>query len=162
MELDFGDITLNVDLRVKAFRPPQFTWHFGVPVESEDEDRVPGPAPNPKPVRKVDAIMDLQADKKVSFALQATDEMGNPTTFVGSIVFAVDDPSIVTLTDNGDGSGEVAATGTLGVATLTGTATRDSDGAVFTGAEAINVVAGDAETFAFSFGTPEEVTPDTP
>lgn len=160
MKLDLGDVVLDLNLRVKAFRPPTFVWHFRAPVESEEEDRAVGPIPECKSQRKVMGIMDLQADKKVSFALQATDEVGNPTTFVGTIVFTVDDPTIVNLTDNGDGSGEVAATGTIGVATLTGTATRDSDGAVFTGAEAINVVAGDAEAFSLTFGTPEEVTPD--
>lgn len=162
MEFDLGDITAEFNLRVKAFRPPVMRWHFGVPVESAEEDRVSGPAPNCKTTRKVDALMDLQADKKVSFMLQATDEVGNPTSFDGTFVFSVDDPTILALTDNGDGSGEVAATGTLGVATLTGTATRASDGATFTGAEAFNVVAGDAETFTFAFGAPEEVTPDTP
>lgn len=106
--------------------------------------------------------MDLRADQKVSFALVANDEVGNPTTFDGTIVFSVDDPSILALTDNGDGTGVVAATGTLGSSTLTGTATPASGGEPATGVAAIQVVAGDAETFEITFGTPEEVTPDVP
>lgn len=65
-------------------------------------------------------------------------------------------------TDNGDGTGVVAATGALGPAVLTATATRASDGKVFTGTGLVNVVPGDAETFTIEFGTPEEVTPDEP
>lgn len=104
--------------------------------------------------------MDLKADQKVAFELRATDEMGNPATFAGTITYSVDDPSVVNLTDNGDGTGEVAATGVLGTALLTARAVRDSDGREFTGAAAVQVVAGDAETFEITFGTPDEVTPD--
>jgi hypothetical protein len=105
--------------------------------------------------------MDLKADQKISFSLQATDEIGNPTEFDGTIAFTVDDPSIINLTDNGDGTGEAAATGTIGVATLTAEATPAGGGTPFTGAEAINVIAGDAEGITIAFGEPEEVTPDT-
>ncbi len=103
--------------------------------------------------------MDLQADKQVAFKLGATDEVGNETTLTGTVTFEVDDPSILTLTDNGDGSGTVAATGTLGVATLTGRV-ANPDGTEATGVAAIQVVAGDAQTFQFSFEAPTEVTPD--
>jgi hypothetical protein len=104
--------------------------------------------------------MALKADQKAAFSLESTDEMGNPTEFDGTFVFTVDDPSIVSLTDNGDGTGEVAAVGPLGVATLTVEATRASDGKVFTGALAVDVIAGDAESVAIVLGGPEEVTPD--
>lgn len=104
--------------------------------------------------------MSLKADQKAAFSLQSTDEVGNPTDFDGTFVFAVDDPSIVTLTDNGDGTGEVAATGILGVATLSVDATRASDGKSFTGVLAIDVIAGDAESVSIVLGEPEEVTPD--
>jgi hypothetical protein len=108
----------------------------------------------------VDLIMDLQADKKVDFGFAPVDEMGNPTSFDGTVSFSVDDPSVVTLTDNGDGTGTVAAVGVLGVATLTGTVTPNDGSDVITGAEAVNVIAGDTASFAFTFGEPTEVTPD--
>jgi hypothetical protein len=72
----------------------------------------------------------------------------------------VDDTSILTLTNNEDGSGRVDATGTLGVATLSGKVTRNSDGLEWTGALAFNVVAGDAQTFEFEVDEPTETTPD--
>lgn len=106
--------------------------------------------------------MDLKADQLVGFAVEPTDEMGNPTEFTGTIVFAVSDPAILALTDNGDGTGEVTAVGVLGSALLTVTATRASDGKVFTGSAAVNVIAGDAETFEIAFDEPEEATPDVP
>lgn len=104
--------------------------------------------------------MALKADQKVAFSLQATDEVGNPGEFVGTIVFSVDDASIVTLTDNGDGTGEVAATGTLGTAVLSAEATRTSDSKVFMGSVSIDVIAGDVEVIDIVLGEPEEATPD--
>lgn len=103
--------------------------------------------------------MDLHADKKFLFSLPPVDEMGNPTTFDGTISFSVDDPSLVTLTDNGDGSGVVAAVGGLGTAILKATITPVT-GAPQEKSEAINVIAGDAAAFNFAFGPEEEVTPD--
>jgi hypothetical protein len=157
---DLGDVTLEWGIRVKAFKPPRFVWRVGPVSDSSVTPLRAGRTATKCPPRKVDLIVDLEADKQVAFALQATDEVGNPTEFDGTIVFSVDDPSVVSLTDNGDGTGVAAATGTLGVATLTGTATRASDGATFTGAEAINVVAGLAEAFSLEFDEPTEVTPD--
>jgi hypothetical protein len=123
-------------------------------------DRVSGTRPPYKqPPGKVDLIVDLHADKKVSFSLEAVDEMGNPTAFDGTITYTVDDPSIVAVTDNGDGSGVVAAVGALGTALLTATITPTT-GAPMEKSEAINVIAGDAAAFAFAFGDEEEVTPD--
>ena len=124
-------------------------------------DRIAGPAPVYKsPPGKVDLIMDLHADKKVALAVQPTDEVGNPTTFDGTTVYAVDDASIVNLVDNGDGTAEAAATGVLGATLLTVQATRASDGKVFNGALAVQVIAGDAESFEIVAGPEEEVTPD--
>jgi hypothetical protein len=123
-------------------------------------DRVPASPPlYNQPPGKVDLIVDLHADKKVTFSLEPVDEMGNPTTFDGTITYAVDDPSIVAVTDNGDGSGVAAAVGPLGTAVLTATITPTT-GAPTEKSEAINVIAGDAAAFTFSFGDEEEVTPD--
>lgn len=161
IKLDLGDLTLHVDLRVKHFQPPHFVWRVGPVRDTTPADRVAGPSPAYKcHPGKVDLIVDLQADKKVSFSFAPIDEMGNPTAFDGTIAFTVDDPSLVNLTDNGDGSGEVAAVGTLGSTLLTGTATPADGSDPITGSEAINVIAGDSVGFAFDFGEPEEVTPD--
>jgi hypothetical protein len=161
MELDLGDARLIVKLRLKHLRPPRFVWRVGPVRDTVPADRVAGDPPTYKsPPGRIDLIMDLQADKKAAFAFGPVDELGNPTTFDGTIAFTVDDPSVVALTDNGDGSGEIAAVGVLGVATLTGTATPTDGSDPIVGAEAINVIAGDAEGFSFTFQPPEEVTPD--
>lgn len=161
MKVDFGHIEFEANLWVKQFKPLNFVWKFGYPKDKVDGlPSSTGSFINPE---RAYGIMDLQADKQVNFSLVASDEVGNPVVVEpGSFTFefSVDDTSILTLTDNGDGTGVVASTGTLGVATLSGKATRTSDGKEWTGAEAFNVVAGDAETFAFSFGDPTEVTPD--
>lgn len=166
MKIDLGDLEFEANFWVKQFKPIHFLWHFGAPKDAPRTQSREGV--NGKLIRyilpeRVYGTMDLQADKKVTFNLEATDEVGNPVvvepgTF--SFEFSVDNADLLSLTDNGDGSGEVAATGTPGTATLSGTATRVSDGKVWTGAEAFNIVAGDAETFTFAFGDPEEVTPD--
>jgi hypothetical protein len=160
IQIDLGDITLCLTARVKGLRPPRFVWRMGPVRDTVPADRIAGPRPPYKqPPGKVDLIVDLHADKKVSFSLQAIDEMGNPTTFDGTIAYSVDDPSIVALTDNGDGSGVAAAVGPLGTAVLTATITPTT-GAVVEKSEAINVIAGDAASFSFTFGPEEEVTPD--
>lgn len=160
IRLDLGDITLHLTARVKGLRPPCFVWRMGPVRDTVPADRVPGTRPEYKQKPgKVDLIVDLHADKKVSFSLEAVDEMGNPTSFDGTIAYTVDDPSIVAVTDNGDGSGVAAAVGPLGTALLTATITP-TNGAPIEKTEAINVIAGDAAAFNFTFGPEEEVTPD--
>lgn len=160
MRIDLGDIHIDLTATVKGLQPLAFIWRIGPYSDTNPADRTPGTRPQYKTrPRKADLIMDLKADQKASFELAATDEVGNPTEFDGTIAYTVDDASILSLTDNGDGTGEIAATGTLGTAVLTGTATR-ADGRVFTGVAAVQVVAGDAETFDIEFGEPGEVTPD--
>lgn len=138
----------------------ELVWHIGPFSDTTAAERVAGEPPTSKIQRKVDFHMALKADQKVAFSLQATDEVGNPGEFEGTIVYSVDDESIVTLTDNGDGTGEVAATGTLGTAVLSAEATRTSDSKVFMGSVSVDVIAGDVEVIDIVLGTPEEATPD--
>jgi hypothetical protein len=103
--------------------------------------------------------MDLQADKKVALSVEATDEVGNsvPLPAGETVVYTVDDPSIIALTDNGDGTASAAATGTLGTANVHVEATGDLNAS---GDLQIVVVAGDAERITVVPGAIEEVTPD--
>lgn len=113
------------------------------------------------PVRKADVIVDLQADKKVPLSVEFTDEVGNPVPAPeGEVVaYTVDDPSIINLTDNGDGTATAAATGVLGAATVH----VDASGPLAASGDLqIVVVAGLAERLAVVAGAPEEVTPDEP
>ena len=101
---------------------------------------------------------DLKADQKVAYAPEGLDEMDNAVPLTGSGVFAVTDPAILSLVDNGDNTCTVAAVGTPGSAMLTFAVSQD--GKDFIGSEAINVVVGDLTTVRMVPGTPEEVTPD--
>lgn len=108
--------------------------------------------------------MDLHADKQRTVSLQIGDEFQNPTTFDGTVSYAGDNPSLVNVTDNGDATANLAAvggTGNLGVMNLTITISPTS-GPAFDRVEAVNVIAGDAESFTVVGGPETEVTPDTP
>lgn len=164
--VDFGDLIYEERWLVKG-RRFTFTPHWGAEQDTRPEDRVPGGGPSaPTPQRRVELVMDLHADKKRTRTAVAGDEFGNPTTYNGAIAYTVENPpehpDLVSLTDNGDGSCVVAATGglgNLGVAMLTFTATPevgDPDVRV----EAINVIPGGAEAFLFEDGPEEETTPD--
>jgi hypothetical protein len=109
--------------------------------------------------------MDLHADKSRLLTPTFGDEFGNPTSASAvSQTLVSDNEALVTATDNGDGSFAVAAVGglgNLGVANLTYNAAMTS-GASLTRVEAVNVIAGIAETVAFTVGDETETTPDGP
>jgi hypothetical protein len=105
--------------------------------------------------------MDLMADQQVTVSAEWTDEVGNPVTTPGdaTATYSVDDPDgVLALTDNGDGTATVAATGTLGTATVHGDFT--SADSALTGDLQIVVVAGLAERVNIVASDPTEVTPD--
>lgn len=110
---------------------------------------------------KVDHHMDLLADQGVDLlAPTFQDEMGNATDVPAgwTAEFTVSDPAILAVTENGDGTAFVAATGTLGQSTLS--AAYTFNGRTVTGDELVTVVAGNAERVELNFGEPREVTPD--
>ena len=158
--LDLGDSVLEWNLRNKCCQRFRLVLHIGHPVETEESDRVIQGPPYHQSTGRIDFVMDLQADKKVTLTGTYTDEVGNPTDDpVGAAVtYTVDDPTIINLTDNGDGSAVAAAAGPLGTANVHAEAT--TGGTTLTADLQIVVVAGDAERFAIVAGEPEEVTPD--
>lgn len=160
---DEGDTLLQVRRLVKGRRFTVF-FHDGAPVDTLPADRVPGGSTGPAP-RKAERMTDLHADKKFTRTATLGDEFGNPTTTgAASQTYVSDNPAVVNVTDNGDGSAVIAAVGgagNLGVANVTYTATLDS-GATLERVDAINVIAGGAETVTFADSPEEEVTPDEP
>lgn len=104
--------------------------------------------------------MDLMADQQVVISPQFTDEVGNPVpTPVGfTATYTVDDPTLIVLTNLGDGTVNAAATGTLGTANVHGVITWGTH--TVEGDLQIVVVAGLAERVTLVPGTPTEVTPD--
>jgi hypothetical protein len=155
---DFGDLLHHEEWIIKG-RRLNFVWHIGPPMDVTPDDLTSTTSGTHVPTERIDAVMDLQADKKVTLTASYTDEVGNPTTAPAdaTVTYTVDDTSIITLTDNGDGTAVAAAIGTLGQATVHGEASLN--GQTVTGDLLIVVVAGLAERFEIMAGEPEEVTP---
>lgn len=164
--IPFGDVVIVAGIEIPGLqlpRPVRLVWRVGAVRDTTPADRKAGMPPVYKyPPGKVDLHMDLQADKKVALSIAAEDEVGNPATFDGTYAFAVDDNSVIDLIDNVDGTASAAATGVLGVATVTATATRTDGSLAGQGVLAFQVVAGDVATFEVVAGEVTEVTPDEP
>jgi hypothetical protein len=160
VRLDLGDVIAEFNLLVKGQRRYHLTWHVGAPHNTTTADRVIKGPPYANSTGRITVTMDLQADKKVPLSVGFTDEVGNPvaTPEGATAVFTVDDPTIIALTDNGDGTAEAAAVGTLGNAVVHVEVTNGET--VLTGDLAFTVIAGDAERVAITAGDAEEVTPD--
>lgn len=157
---DLGDLVLDWNLRVKCCPRLKLIWHIGPPRDTSPEDRVIKPPPYSISTGRIDVRMDLMADQQVPLSVEYTDEVGNPvaTPADASVVYTVDDPTIINLTDNGDGTATAAAVGTLGTANVHVEAT--ANGETLTGDLQIVVVAGLAERLNVVAGEPTEVTPD--
>lgn len=160
MDIDLGDVVASFNLRIKGRRGYRLVWRIGAATDTHPDDRVVKHPPYAQHTGKRDVVMDLLADKQVPLSVEFTDEVGNPVgTPDGSTVsFTVDDPTIINLTDNGDGTAVAAAVGNLGTATVHVVATLD--GQEVTGDLAIVVVPGLAERINIFAGEPVEVTED--
>lgn len=161
MKVDLGDIVAEFTLSVKG-KPAKHrsVLKWGVVRQTVPADRVPViPQPYSPHSGKVTGAMNLQADKKVEIlGMVDFDEMGNEIgPSAEQATYTTDDVvgQFIVLTDNGDGTGMIAATGTPGVAQVTATFPDGS-----TEVEAVNVVVGDQASRGFRFGEPTEVTPD--
>lgn len=98
----------------------------------------------------------LRDSEQVTLTVEALDSEDNPAA--ASVAWSSSDESIVSVTDNGDGSALVVASpgaGGLGAATVTADVTDNSDGDIHTGTFEVEVVAGDAVTVNITAGTPE-------
>lgn len=160
MDVDLGDVVASFNLRVKGRRRLRLIWRIGPATDTTPDDRIIKPPPYAQSTGKRDVTMDLMADKQVVLTIGYTDEVGNPVDSPdgATSTFTVDDPTIINLTDNGDGTATAAAVGALGTANVHVAATLD--GQELTGDLNIVVVAGLAERVTITAGEPTEVTPD--
>jgi hypothetical protein len=158
--IDLGDATLNINLRVKGLQRLRLRFHVGTPRDTSPEDRIVKGPPYAVTPERVDFVMDLAADQQVPLSVEYTDELGNPVPApaVATVTYTVDDPTIINLTDNGDGTAIAAAVGALGTANVHVEAAFN--GTTLTGDLQIVVVAGLAERLNVVAGPPTEVTPD--
>jgi hypothetical protein len=163
MELDFGDVRLNIELCVPGLQRYRVRRHYGAPrkrtAAAKGQSR---PNTYSRDVRPTEGmvIMDLAADMELDVRTAWTDEVGNPAPTPGdaSVTWSTDNPAVLDVVDNGDGTAVVGATGVLGSAHVRVEAT--TAGRTVTGEEEINVVAGLAERVAIELGEPRERTPD--
>lgn len=161
MEIDLGDLNLEINFRLKD-QPvkPRRVLKLGVPKKTTPADRVPTvPQPYSPRTGKVNIIMNLASDMQAPIlGLVDLDEMGNEIgPSADQATYTTDDVAgtVIVLTDNGDGTGNVAAVGTPGTAQVTATF---PDGTTLV--ETVNVVVGAMASRAFKFGPATEVTPD--
>lgn len=156
---DFGDVLRHEEWLVKG-RHLDLVWRVGVPLPTVATDRDRSGPATPA-TGEVNVVVDLQADKKVALSVEWTDEVGNPTDAPtgADVTYSVDEPTVINLIDNGDGTAVAAATGALGTATVhvEGTATGMPTA---TGDLQLIVVSGAAERLTVTAGPPEEITPD--
>jgi hypothetical protein len=157
---DYGDLIHQVRWIVKGKRL-RAVLHVGRHRKATAAERDSSATRRTTTPGRIDHHMDLLADQ--GFDLLAPtfqDEMGNatdaPDDFTSEVT--VSDAAILAVTDNGDGTSFIAATGTLGQATLS--AVYTFNGRSVSGDELVTVVAGAAERVTLNFGEPREVTPD--
>jgi hypothetical protein len=160
MDVDLGDVVASFNIRVKGKRQFRLIWKIGQVTDTTPADRVVKHPPYAQNTGRRDVTMDLMADKQVALSVGYTDEMGNPveTPADAVTVFTVDDPAVINLTDNGDGTASAAAVGVLGTANVH--VVSSLNGGEVTGDLAIVVVTGLAERVTVVPGEVTEVTPD--
>lgn len=160
MDWDLGDVVASFNLRVKGRQRHGIRLRNGVPEPTTPEERSSASGHAHAAQEGKGPIVDLAADHKIPVSVQWTDEVGNPTgaPLDASVTYTSSDTSVLTVNDFGDGTAEAVATGTLGSAVLSVSAS--ADGETLTGEETVNVVAGLAERVSIAFGEPTEVTPD--
>lgn len=89
-------------------------------------------------------------------AVVAVDKKGNPVPLASTPTFATTDTTIITVTDNGDGTAKVSAVGALGTGKVMITADALTDEID------VAVQAGAASSLSATIGTPEEQPDATP
>lgn len=162
---DYGDL-LHVERWIVKGRRLTFFLRIG-PVSrrviTSDASPTHGAPSDTAAIGRTNPTMDLKADQQVVLTGAWTDEIGNPVPAPAdaTVVYTVDDSTVVNLTDNADGTALAAATGVLGTANIHAVASAPGFPTA-TGDLQIVVVAGDAQRFTITPGEPTEVTPDEP
>lgn len=142
----------RIDRNVRALLslfPASLRLHFGTPVT---RDNLP---------QGTTTMTTLKDNQTVTVTLEVDDVANNPITdavFTAPPAWQSSDPTIVTVSPAADGlSASVVATGKLGQAQVTVTATT-VDGRTITGIGEASVVTSGPATFKLNFGTPVDKT----
>lgn len=163
IDLDFGDIVLSINARVKhQAAPKRIVWRIGAPRKTTADERATvHVSPTAPATGKVDLYMDVLDDNRYPLAIGWTDDAGNPTAAPENFtaVYTIDDSTHETLVDNGDGTAQVTPTGSLGPANVhVEVSWSDANGDhTATGDVALMVVADMASRVNIAVGAGEHV-----
>ena len=164
---DMGDVVIHEEWLVKG-QHYGLVFGVGAPLDVLAWERTPGTRrPPTTSLGRIDLLMDLQADKKVTLSASFTDELGHPvpTPSGTTIQWSTDTDEFVTGTTNDDGTFTVVSTGEIGddttpANTVVSLSVEFPNGRMVTGDLLITSVAGDAERVVITPGEVTEVTPD--
>jgi len=93
--------------------------------------------------------------------VSAVDAKGNPTTVTpGSLTWLVDNPNLLSVTSNPDGTATVSAVGPIGQGNVTVNATIA--GAAVSGTITVNIISGAPTQLSISAGAPSDQGTPTP
>ena len=147
-------IKVCVEIGADQFCRYRPRWTIG-PVSERTTPSVVG-APKPH-FRKKDVNVILTDVQQVVLSVSFVDSLGNPATPPPGNVLAwsSSDPTIVSLTDNGDGSMTAVTTGTLGSVVISAADDLEGDGVPdFFGSLAIDVAGGAVTGIVITPGVP--------
>ena len=113
---------------------------------------------NGKPIFRGNGMpVQLTDIQSVSATVSEVDAVGNPVpldTTANTVAWAVSDSTILTLTQNPDGSASFKAAGKIGSCQVTVSVTPNAGGTALNAQDTVNVVASAATGLAIQFGTP--------
>lgn len=121
---------------------------IGPVVSTQPARQTPGATASGVTPRKADVRMNILDNQQFPFSATPEDAAGEPTA--DTVTVSVDDPTVLTLTANGDGTYTAAATGKLGTAVLT--AADNSVTPPLLGVLSVAVTAGPTTQIAFTTG----------
>ena len=102
--------------------------------------------------------LQMTDSQSVSATVSEVDAAGNPVTLdttANTVTWAVSDPTILTLTQNPDGSAAFKAAGKLGDCQVSvQVVPNDGSSAGLNAQDTVTIVAGAATALAIQFGTP--------
>jgi hypothetical protein len=137
---------------------PGWTLHWRIgPVTRQQTP--PSAQTSAQPTEGTPSMADLELTADQQARLQATgrDDDGNPVDLTGNVTYACDNDTVLTLTDNGDGTALIVTTGPTGSALVTATGTV-SGGSVI-GSLAVDVTSGEVSSIAISATVEPQGTP---
>lgn len=143
----------ELDVRVRPrHRRGAIRWRIGAP--QKRTAHAPGTTPVGPAHTEPEITVQLLDDQQVTLGpITGADDQGNAVPLLGTPSVTVDNPTVATLTDNGDGTFLLATTGVLGTVTVSASDT-EPDGTQFQGSVAFDVTTSAVVAIEIPVGTP--------